>query len=84
MMTRTQITLDPEIHRRATQRASQLRISLSAYVRRLLARDLDQPKSSTDPSKVFNLGRSRGSDIARNRDAMLAEAFQPSGKRPSK
>ena len=43
MMARTQITLDPELWRRARKRASQLGISLAGYVRQLLAKDLHEP-----------------------------------------
>lgn len=74
MMSRSQITLDPEIQRRARQRASDLGISLAEYVRRLMLRDLGEGLPPADPSRVFDLGRSAGSDIARNKDAMVAEA----------
>src|SRR5437016_6136404 len=40
MMSRTHITLDAEIQRKARQRASDLGISLAEYLRRLVARDL--------------------------------------------
>ncbi len=74
MMSRTQITLEREIQRRARQRASDLGVSLAEYLRRLVARDLGGPQPKADPSLVFDLGRSGGSDIARNKDAMIAEA----------
>ena len=38
-MARTQITLEPEIQRRARQRAGDLGVSFAEYVRRLVARD---------------------------------------------
>ena len=69
MMSRTQITLEPEIQRRARQRASDLGISLAEYLRRLLARDLGSSVS------VFDLATSGGSDIANDKIAMIAEAF---------
>lgn len=75
MMSRTQITLDPEVQRRARRRASDQGISLAEYVRRLVARDLGGAPANTDPSLVFDLGSSGGSDIARHKDAMVAEAF---------
>jgi hypothetical protein len=56
MMARTQITLDPEIQRRARQRAGDLGVSLAEYIRQLLARDLGGSKSTADPSVVFDLG----------------------------
>jgi len=40
MTSRNQITLDPELQRRARKRASDLGISLAEYFRRLVARDL--------------------------------------------
>jgi hypothetical protein len=75
MMARTQITLQPEVQRRARQRASDLGVSMAEYVRRLLERDLGNATAMAAPALVFDLGRSRGSDIARNKDAMIAEAF---------
>jgi hypothetical protein len=75
MMARTQIMLDPEIQRRARQRASDMGISLAEYVRRLVVRDLGQPRAGADPSAIFDLGASGGSDIASNKDAMIAEAI---------
>lgn len=74
MMSRTQITLEPEMQRRARERAGQLGISFAEYVRRLLARDLGEPKQKVDPSSVFDLGTSGGADVARDKDAMLAVA----------
>lgn len=75
MMSRTQITLDPETHRRARKRAAELGVSFAEYIRSLVARDLASPRKATDPSILFALGRSVGSDIARDKDAMIAEAF---------
>jgi hypothetical protein len=43
MMTRTQITLEPELQKTARRRAAQLGVSLAEYVRRLIARDLAEP-----------------------------------------
>ena len=74
-MVRTQLSFDREVLRRARRRAGELGISLAEYVRRLVARDLGERAPPSDPSRVFDLGRSDGSDIARNKDAMLAEAF---------
>jgi hypothetical protein len=79
MVVRTQITLDSEIQRRARQRASDLGISLAEYVRRLVARDLGTGQISGDVACVFDLGSSHNSDVARNKDAMIASAL-PSRK----
>jgi hypothetical protein len=75
MMSRTQIVLDPEMQRRARQRANDLGVSLTEYLRRLVARDLGGSQAKVDPIPVFDLGSSEGSDIAKKKDAMLAEAF---------
>jgi hypothetical protein len=74
MMSRTQITLDPEIQRRARKRASDLGVSLAEYFRRIVARDLSGAPTKADPVAVFDLGCSGGSDIARDKSAMIAEA----------
>ena len=75
MTSRTQIVLDREAHRQAQAKAAQMGISLAEYVRRLVARDLGRPKRRVDRSAVFALGRSGGSDIARDKDGMVAEAL---------
>ena len=81
MMARTQITVDRETQNRARQRASELGISLAEYVRQLIARDLDRPQTNSDISCIFNLGSSGGSNIARDKDAMIAEAFDQARKK---
>lgn len=75
MVSRTQISLDPELHRRAKAKAAELGISLAEYLRRLVADDLEEVIPAGDPSRVFNLGDSGGSDVARHRDAYIAEAL---------
>lgn len=74
MMSRTQIMLDAELQRRARQRADELDVSFAEYVRRLVARDLGEPQQGISPSTVFDLGRSRGSDIAKEKDTAIGEA----------
>jgi hypothetical protein len=74
MMARTQISLDSETHRRARKRAAQLGVSFAEYVRRLVTRDLGQSSRVADPSVVFNLGRSKGADVARHKDRMIGDA----------
>lgn len=80
MMARTQITFEPELARRARQRASSLGISLPEYVRRLVERDLRSMQAEADPAAVFNLGRSKGSNVAADKHAMIAEAFAATHK----
>jgi hypothetical protein len=82
MMARSQITLDPDIPRRARQRAGDLGVSLAEYIRQLVARDLGGHASTADPSVVFDLGTSSGSDIRLSKKAMIAEAFTSSRKNP--
>ena len=55
-MTRTQITLEPEIQRGARQRAGELGLSLAEYLRRLVARDLGGPSIPGNVTSVFDLG----------------------------
>ena len=75
MMARTQITLDPEMHRRARRKAADLGCSLAEYMRRLVERDLGTLKPKADVSSIFNLFDSGGSDIAKNKDQMIYEAL---------
>jgi hypothetical protein len=74
MMSRTQISLDPELQRRARKRASELGVSFAEYVRRLVAGDIGQRKSASDVSAIFGLGSSSGADVARDKDRMVGEA----------
>ncbi|HEX4066217.1 MAG TPA: hypothetical protein VHZ09_09355 [Acidobacteriaceae bacterium] len=83
MMARTQITIEPETQRKARRRAGEMGVSFAEYVRRLVTRDLAGPQVNADPSAVFDLGRSDASNIARDKDAMLAEAFG-AGRRRSR
>ena len=81
MMSRTQVTLENEMQRRARRRASDLGVSLAEYFRRLVARDLGHPEAGSDVQRIFDLGRSGGSDIARDKDAMIAEAVHSSRRK---
>ena len=75
MMTRTQISMDLEMLQKARRRAGDLQVSLAEYIRRLIARDLQEAPSSRDVSLLFDLGGSGGSDVGRDKDAMVADAF---------
>lgn len=83
MMARSQISMDTELQARARRRAAELGVSFAAYVRRLVLRDLAGEAPAVDPSAVFDLGRSGGSDVARNKEAMLDAAFDRSDERGS-
>jgi hypothetical protein len=74
MMSRTQIALAPEDHRRARRRAAELGISLAEYVRRLVQRDASGPRPNASPTAVFDLGDSGASDVARHRDEYVGAA----------
>jgi hypothetical protein len=77
MMARTQITLAPEIHRRARRRASDMGVSLAEYFRRLVQKDLGTQPNTADVTRIFDLGRSAGvSNIAKHKDRMITEAIQ--------
>jgi hypothetical protein len=76
MNARTQITLDPELQRRAHAKAAELGISFAEYVRRLLANDLGEAKPREDISAVFDLGASdEPTNIARDKDRLIGEAM---------
>lgn len=75
MMVRTQISIDAELHTRVRARAAALGISLAEYFRRLVDRDMAELPRSVDRSIVFNLGASRDSNVAKEKDRMIGEAI---------
>jgi hypothetical protein len=75
MNARTQITMDPELQRRARKKAAELGMSFAEYVRRAIARDLGEPKRKADISVIFDLIKDGPvTDIARDKDKMIGEA----------
>jgi hypothetical protein len=75
MKTPTQITLDPELRRRALTRAAELGISLAEYIERLVARDLNAQRRDADISALFDLvNEGPRTNIARDKDKMVGEA----------
>ena len=78
MVARTQITLEPELHRRARMKALDLGVSFAEYFRRLVSHDLGRTSIPASPATVFDLGASGNSDIAANKHDMLAQAFSAS------
>ncbi len=75
MMARTQVTLDPEMQRRARRKAAHLGVSFAEYVRSLVERDLGRRRPPVDRSRVFALGGSGSADVAAEKDAMLGAAI---------
>ena len=75
MNARTQITMDPEMQRRAQAKAAELGISFAEYVRRVVASDLGEPKQEFDITTMFDrIDEGPPTNIARDKDKMLGEA----------
>ena len=74
-MTRTQISMDREMLGQARARASDQGVSLAEYVRQLVAADLGRDTAPTDVSAIFDMFDSGGSNIARDKDQMIADAI---------
>lgn len=77
MVTRMQVTLDDEEHRRVKRRAAAAGLSLAEYIRQLVAADSDAdlpPQPSIE--EVFDLGSSGGADVGRHKDHYLGEAAE--------
>jgi len=80
--------MERQLQRRAQARAAALGISFAEYVRRLVTRDLGEPKRKVDVSILFDLrGSAEPTDIARDKDKMLGEAAwgqyrRKTGRRP--
>jgi hypothetical protein len=96
MNARRQITMDPEMQRRAEAKAAELGISFVEYVRWLVAVDIGEPKSKAKPdakpdiSMIFDLiDEGPPTDIARNKDQMIGDAvwanyLRKVGRKPSR
>jgi hypothetical protein len=89
MTARRQITMDPEMQRRAQAKAAELGISFAEYVRRVVARDLGEAKPKADISMIFDLIKDGPpTDIARDKDKLVGEAvwqeylYETGRKRP--
>ena len=75
MNARTQITMDPEMQRRAQAKAAELGISFAEYVRWVVAQDLGEAKPKADISFFFDLIKDGPpTDIARDKDKLIGEA----------
>jgi len=88
MNARMQITMDPDMRRRAQAKAAELGISFAEYIRRLVAGDLGERKPKADISIVFDLvDEGPVTDIARDKDKMIGEAvwqdyLRKTGRKP--
>ena len=69
------IVLPDHHHAEAKRKAAREGISLSEYIRRLVARDLEPEAPVSDPSVIFGLFDSGGSNIADGKQAMISEAI---------
>ncbi len=75
MNARTQITMDPEMQRRAHAKAAELGISFAEYIRRVVADDLGEPKPKYDVTTLFDYVKGGPvTNIARDKDKMIGEA----------
>jgi len=81
MMARTQISLELETQRLAQRRAGELGVSFAEYVRRLVARDLARPQPKADVSSIFDLGSGGRTNIAKDKDKLIGEAFEAENRR---
>lgn len=72
---RTMIVLPDHHHAEAKRIAARDGISLSEYIRRLVAQDLEAGEPAQDPSVIFGLFDSGGTSIADGKQAMISEAI---------
>lgn len=63
------------MQRCARQPANELGVCLAEYFRHLVASDLARPETAAHADGIFDLGSSGGSDIASDKNSMIAEAF---------
>lgn len=71
---RTMIVLPNHHHAEAKLKAAREGISLSEYIRRLVARDLEPGTPQADLRAVFGIFNSEGSKIAGGKQAMISES----------
>ena len=79
-MVRTQVYFSEEQHRALRRAAKREGISMTAFLRRMVERELGKFKSQDYVNEAVralaDLGRSGRSDISENHDEALAEAFR--------
>lgn len=77
MTKRMQVSVEPDMHRRAKRRAAELEISLAEFVRRSVDRALDEAaRSKPDISAIFGIGNSGGSNVGKHKHAYIGEAVE--------
>jgi metal-responsive CopG/Arc/MetJ family transcriptional regulator len=72
---RTQVYLDPEVHRRLKERAKEEGVSLAELIRRIAKDYLRKETAPKDYLTIVGLGQSGKTDIAEKHDNSLAESF---------
>ena len=72
---RTMIVLPDHHHAEAKRKAARQGISMSEYIRRLVATDLTDGAPAADPSVICGIFDSGGSRIADGKQAMISEAM---------
>jgi len=75
MMARTQVSLDPELLKRAKAKAAEQGVSLAEYVRKLIESDLGAKAGKPDITAIFDLFDSGGADITRFKDEYIGDAL---------
>jgi len=75
MMARTQVSLEPELLKRAKAKAAEQGVSLAEYVRKLIESDLVAKAGKPDITAIFDLFDSGGSDITRFKDEYIGDAL---------
>jgi hypothetical protein len=77
-----QITIDPELRRRAERQAEKQGIPFAEFVRRAIARDLGPEPKSQSMADFFDLGSSKErTNIAKDHKRLIAEAIAAGRRR---
>jgi len=72
---RTQVYLDPEVHRRLKERAKEEGVSLAELIRRMAKDYLRKEAAPKDYLAIVGLGQSGKTDIAEKHDEYLAQGL---------
>ena len=77
------IVLPGQRHAEAKRKAARQGVSLSEYIRRLVASHLGKDTPASDPSVIVGLFDSGGSRIADGKQAMISETIRVSLVQPT-